>query len=119
VYATYARISIYQSQLGCREEKLASPFRVLHAFETLAGIDLGSAQPIVLSDGTVFGIPRAAPTERRKLENAHRTVHRRKKGSKNREKAKLRLARLQAKAARRSCRASAVWHRHRASPKWR
>ncbi|SPP92869.1 RNA-guided endonuclease InsQ/TnpB family protein [Bradyrhizobium vignae] len=66
-----------------------------------AGIDLGSAQPIVLSDGTVFGIPRAAPTERRKLEDAHRTVHRRKKGSKNREKAKLRLARLQAKAARR------------------
>ncbi|SPP92835.1 transposase (fragment) [Bradyrhizobium vignae] len=65
------------------------------------GIDLGSAQPIVLSDGAVFGIPRATPTERRRLENAHRTVHRRKKGSKNREKAKLSLARLQAKAARR------------------
>ncbi|SPP92868.1 protein of unknown function [Bradyrhizobium vignae] len=33
VYATYARISIYQPQLGCREEKLASPFRVFHARE--------------------------------------------------------------------------------------
>lgn len=65
------------------------------------GIDLGSAQPIVLSDGTVFAIPRPTPAERRRLENAHRTVHRRKKGSKNREKEKLRLARLQAKAARR------------------
>jgi putative transposase len=65
------------------------------------GIDLGRAQPIVLSDGAMFGIPRATPAERRRLENAHRTVHRRQKGSKNREKAKLRLARLQAKAARR------------------
>jgi len=60
------------------------------------GIDLGSAQPI---DGTVFGIPRATPAERRRLEDAHRTIHRRKKGSKNREKAKFRLVWLQAKQA--------------------
>ncbi|WP_354137157.1 transposase [Bradyrhizobium sp. LB11.1] len=49
----------------------------------------------------MFGIPRPTPTEPRRLEDVHRTVHRRKKGSKNRKKTKLRLARLRAKAARR------------------
>jgi putative transposase len=65
------------------------------------GIDLGSAQPIVLSNGTVIGLPRTTATDRRRLGNAQRVVARRRKGSRNREKAKRRVARLQAAYARR------------------
>ena len=65
------------------------------------GIDMGGARPIVLSDGTMPDLPRMTVDDRKKLANAHRTVARRKKGSKNREKAKRRFARLQARYARR------------------
>ncbi|MGY3494389.1 RNA-guided endonuclease InsQ/TnpB family protein [Bradyrhizobium sp. USDA 4502] len=65
------------------------------------GIDLGSAQPIVLSDRTVIDLPRTTPTDRRRLATAQRTVARRQKASRNREKAKCRVARLQARCARR------------------
>ena len=65
------------------------------------GIDLGVEQPIVLSDGTVFALPRATQAEQRRLANARRTAARRKKGSRNRKKAHRRVARLLARQARR------------------
>jgi putative transposase len=65
------------------------------------GIDLGSAQAIVLSDERVIQLPRTTPDNRRRLANAQRAVARRQKGSRNREKAKRRVARLQARYARR------------------
>jgi putative transposase len=65
------------------------------------GIDMGGAQPIVLSDGTMPDLPRMTASDHKKLANAHRVIARRRKGSKNREKAKRRLARLHARYARR------------------
>ncbi|WP_244639335.1 transposase [Bosea sp. ANAM02] len=65
------------------------------------GVDLGVEQPITLSDGTVFALPRVSLHERRRLASAQQSVARRRKGSKNRAKALRRVARLQAKFARR------------------
>lgn len=65
------------------------------------GIDLGSVQPIVSSDGTVIGLPRTTLADRKRLANAQRVVARRTKGSRNRAKARRRVARLQAGYARR------------------
>ncbi|MBR0898859.1 transposase [Bradyrhizobium tropiciagri] len=64
------------------------------------GIDLGSAQAIVLSDGAVVDLPRTS-ADRKRLATAQRAVARWQKGSRTREKAKRRLARLQARYARR------------------
>ncbi|CAH1692169.1 transposase [Hyphomicrobiales bacterium] len=65
------------------------------------GIDLGVDQPITLSNGTVFQLPRVSPHERRRLAAAQKSVARRRKGSRNRAKALRRVARLQARFARR------------------
>ena len=65
------------------------------------GTDLGGAQPIVLSDGTIIDLPRTTTADRKRLAEAHRTVARRLKGSRNRAKAQRRVARLQARYARR------------------
>ncbi|MHA2059133.1 MAG: RNA-guided endonuclease InsQ/TnpB family protein, partial [Candidatus Thorarchaeota archaeon] len=47
-----------------------------------------------LSDGTVFANPRALGKRLRKLRKLSKSVSRKRKGSKNREKAKLRLAKM-------------------------
>lgn len=65
------------------------------------GIDLGGAQPIVLSDGTIVEMPGIKKEERKQLATAHGTLARHMKGSRNRAKTRLRVARLQAKYARR------------------
>jgi putative transposase len=65
------------------------------------GIDLGSAQAVVLSDESIIRLPRTARDDRRRLANAQRVVARRRKGSRNREKARRRVARIQARYARR------------------
>jgi putative transposase len=53
------------------------------------------------SVGIDLGLPRTTAMDRSRLANAQRVVARRQKGSRNREKAKRRVARLQAKYARR------------------
>lgn len=58
------------------------------------GVDLGVRTLATLSDNTVFVNPRALGRRLRKLKQLHRSLSRKKKGSKNREKAKLRLARM-------------------------
>jgi putative transposase len=65
------------------------------------GIDLGGVQPIVTSDGSVVDMPRICKEERKRLATAERTMARHTKGSRNRTKARLRVARLQSKFARR------------------
>lgn len=77
------------------------------------GIDLGGAQPIVQSDGTIVEMPRITKEERKQLATAQRTLARRTKGSRNRAKARLRVARLQAKYARRRKDARQERRRHR------
>ncbi len=58
------------------------------------GVDLGVKTLATLSDGTVFDNPRAMERRLRKLKQLHRSLSRKKKGSKNREKARIQLARM-------------------------
>jgi putative transposase len=58
------------------------------------GVDLGVKTLATLSEGTSFSNPRALGRKLRKLKRLHRKLSRKKRGSKNREKAKLRLAKM-------------------------
>jgi len=61
---------------------------------TSVGVDLGVKTLATLSDGTAFANPRVMGRRLRKLRQLHKSLSRKKKGSKNREKAKLRLAKM-------------------------
>jgi len=61
------------------------------------GVDLGIKTLATLSDGTTFANPRALGSQIKKLRKLSKSLSRKKKGSKNREKAKLRLARMHLK----------------------
>jgi putative transposase len=65
------------------------------------GIDLGGVRPIGLPDGSIIDLPCTTTADRMRLADAQRTVARRTKGSRNRAKAQRRVARLQARYARR------------------
>jgi putative transposase len=58
------------------------------------GVDLGVRTLATLSDGTVFANPRALGKKLRKIRQLSKSLSRKKKGSKNHEKAKIRLARM-------------------------
>jgi len=58
------------------------------------GVDLGVKTLATLSDGTTFANPRALGRRLRKLRQLSKSLSRKQKGSKNREKAKLRLAKM-------------------------
>ena len=61
---------------------------------TPVGVDLGVKILATLSDGTAFANPRALGRRLRKLRQLHKSLSRKTKGSKNRDKAKLRLAKM-------------------------
>ncbi len=61
------------------------------------GVDLGIKTLATLSDGTTFLNPRALGIRIKRLRKLSKSLSRKKKGSKNREKAKLRLARIHLK----------------------
>ncbi|GHO67611.1 transposase [Ktedonobacter sp. SOSP1-52] len=63
------------------------------------GVDLGLKMLAVVSDGRTFANPKALRKKLKALKRASRRHSRTKKGSKNREKAKHRLARLYARIA--------------------
>jgi putative transposase len=63
------------------------------------GIDLGLTHFAVLSDGTKIDSPRFLPRAEKKLKKAQRELSRKQKGSKNRAKARLRVARIHAQVA--------------------
>ena len=65
------------------------------------GIDLGIARPMTLSTGEPVMLPRTSDKERRKLATLQQRLARRTKGSRNRRKAQVAIARFQAKLARR------------------
>ncbi len=58
------------------------------------GVDLGVRTLATLSDSTTFVNPRALGRRLRKLKQLSRSLSRKRKGSKNREKAQLRLAKM-------------------------
>ena len=61
------------------------------------GVDLGIKTLATLSDGTTFSNPRALGRRQKKLRQLSKSLSRKTKGSKNREKSKLRLARMHLK----------------------
>ncbi len=73
------------------EEDILSPQPVIGA---PVGVDLGVKTLATLSDGTTFANPRALGRRLRKLGQLSKSLSRKKKGSKNHEKAKLRLAKM-------------------------
>ena len=75
--------------------KLALP--KLQDTDRVVGIDLGLKDLMVLSDGTVHENPRWYRKRELKLAKAQRELSRKKKGSKNREKAKQKVAKAHAK----------------------
>ncbi|OLS20887.1 MAG: hypothetical protein ThorAB25_27630 [Candidatus Thorarchaeota archaeon AB_25] len=58
------------------------------------GVDLGLRTLATLSDGTQFANPRALGRRLKRLRNLSKNLSRKKKGSRNRERAKLRLAKM-------------------------
>jgi len=67
--------------------------------DTEVGIDLGLAAFAVLSDGRVIENPRFLRRAERRLRKAQKAFSRKEQGSKNREKARLKLARAHARVA--------------------
>jgi IS605 OrfB family transposase len=63
------------------------------------GVDLGIKTLAQCSDGTAIENPKALRAELKRLKRLHRRLSRRKKGSKNRAKARFRLARKYARVA--------------------
>ncbi|WP_372399759.1 transposase [Azospirillum sp. HJ39] len=68
---------------------------------TAVGLDLGVAQPIVQSDGGAHDLPRVTPEEMRRKARLQKSLVRKKKGSRNRAKARQALARFEARLRRR------------------
>ena len=67
--------------------------------DSAVGIDVGLAHLLTLSTGEKISNPRHASRDRRALARAQRTLSRKKPGSNNRDKAKVRVARVHARIA--------------------
>lgn len=68
--------------------------------DQLVGIDLGIKSLATLSDGTVYENPRWYREQEKRIAHLHRNLSRKKRGSRNREKARVCLARAYAKLSR-------------------
>jgi len=65
----------------------------------MVGLDLGLKSMVITSDGQTHGNPKFAARDEKKLAKAQRRLAKKKKGSKNRAKARLKVARFQKKIA--------------------
>lgn len=65
------------------------------------GYDMGVAQPVVEADGTKHAMPLMTLQEQRQKARLHKSLARKKRGSKNREQARRALARFESRMARR------------------
>ncbi|MBB6062130.1 putative transposase [Thermosipho japonicus] len=72
--------------------------KVQNTSTNILGIDLGIKDTITLSDGRKYSMPDLFEYEKR-LKRLHKRLSRKQKGSKNRDKARLRLAKLYEKIA--------------------
>ena len=71
----------------------------LPKLETKVGIDLGLKDFAITSDGEIFDNPKWLRKQEHKLKKAQRNLSRKKKGSKNREKARIKVAKIHEKIA--------------------
>src|SRR2546426_4932660 len=65
----------------------------------MVGLDLGLKSMVITSDGHTYGNPKFFAKDEKKLAKAQRRHAKKKKGSKNRAKARLKVARIQKKIA--------------------
>ena len=70
------------------------PSKTKIVLETAVGVDLGIKDYAILSDGTKYGNPKYLEKYSRKLAHLNKVFARSKKGSKNHEKLRMKLARL-------------------------
>jgi len=77
------------------------PTMTFHPSEAAVGIDLGVKSFAVLSTGEEIANPRYYRRAEAHIQEAHRTIHRRKKGSRRRHRAKKALSRLYRKVGNR------------------
>lgn len=80
------------------EREVAAPAD--RSAEAVVGIDLGVSQPVALSTGEVYGLPRATKGDAEHLAKLQQRVSTKVKGSNNRRKAIQRLAAFKAAQAR-------------------
>jgi putative transposase len=78
---------------------LAEDIKPLPVTPKMVGLDLGIKSMVALSTGESIGNPRYFAKDEKKLAKAQRQLARKKKGSKNRAKARLKVARIQTKIA--------------------
>ncbi|WP_353204496.1 transposase [Sphingomonas sp.] len=67
----------------------------------VVGIDIGITIPVALSDGATVKMPRATPRHTRRLKQLNQALARKRRGSRNRERTKQRIAACQAHLGRR------------------
>ena len=91
---------VLSATISRKADKWFVSFQVKHHTQELpesdkiVGVDLGVKTLATCSDGIVFENPKALSKNLKSLRRKQRIVSRKKKGSKNREKAKLKVARL-------------------------
>ncbi|MBM0229130.1 MULTISPECIES: RNA-guided endonuclease TnpB family protein [Micromonospora] len=73
--------------------------RPLPATDRVVGVDVGLSALVTLSTGEKVANPRHAVPERRRLRKAQRSLCRKERGSANREKARLHVAKIHARIA--------------------
>lgn len=73
--------------------------KALEVTPKLVGLDLGLKSMVITSDGYTFGNPQFFARDEKKLAQAQRRHAKKKKGSKNRGKARLKVARIHKKIA--------------------
>lgn len=78
--------------------RVDNPTPVLSASPSVAGIDLGVGE-LVVSNGDRIQVPRAYRRAERQLRRAQQSLSRKERGSKNRQKAKAKVARLHYRTA--------------------
>ena len=78
---------------------LAEEIKPLPLSPKMVGLDLGLKSLVVTSDGQDIANPKYFARDEKKLAKVQRNLARKKKGSKNRAKARLKVARLHAKIA--------------------
>lgn len=71
----------------------------LPVLNKMIGLDLGMKSMVITSDGQTYGNPKFFAQDEKKIAQAERRKARKKKGSKNRHKARLKVARLHKKVA--------------------
>jgi putative transposase len=71
----------------------------LSPIEKRVGLDLGLKSMVVTSDGEAIGNPKFFARDEKKLARAQRRLSKKKKGSRNREKARRKVARVHARIA--------------------